>query len=295
MTRVRNFVFTWNNYPDDHDEKLKAITAKYIVYGKETSKTGTPHLQGTIIFKTLKSEKQVRQLMPGCHIEPCADIFASITYCKKDNVWTEHGTPPKTKTQIGEDEQDRWKNILEAAQDGRVDDIPYKIRFNQPRLIEYHRDQASKKRKFEDTEEQHEWYWGEARTGKSRKAREENPEAYLKMCNKWWDGYQDETTVLIEDLDKRHDILVHHLKKWADRYAFLAEYKGGAKKIRPEKIIVTSNYHPSDIWTDDRDLSPILHRFACTQFKKLKTAGTGAAPKSTSNNEDLYLPQTHDP
>ena len=132
MSRVRNFVFTWNNYPDDHDDQLKLLTVKYILYGKEISKTGTPHLQGTIVFHTLKSEKQVRKLMPGCHIEPCADLFASITYCKKDKDWTEHGTSPKTKTQIGELEQERWKNILQAAEDGRIDDIPYKIRFNQP-------------------------------------------------------------------------------------------------------------------------------------------------------------------
>ncbi|AGA18247.1 hypothetical protein [uncultured marine virus] len=258
--RFRNYTFTRNNWEDTVFEDT--LPCQYIVYGKEIAPTtGTPHLQGTVCFKDGKSFDAVQKLFKGCHIEVCANLPKSIAYCKEDGDFTERGTPPKTQKEKGAAEQDRWRDIREAAEEGRMEDIPSDVRFLHLRTINLHRDEASKKRKIDDTEEQHLWYYGASGTGKSRKAREENPEAYLKMCNKWWDGYNDEDVVLIEDFDKKHDVLVHHMKIWGDRYPYLAEYKGGARKIRPKKIIVTSNYHPEEIWHETSDLEPIMRRF----------------------------------
>lgn len=112
-----------------------------------------------------------------------------------------------------------------------------------------------------------EWYYGTTGTGKSLKARSENKGFYLKMCNKWWDGYLNEEVVLIEDFDKNHHVLGHHLKIWADRYAFPAEVKGSKVNLRPKKIIVTSNYHPQEIWANEpQTLEPILRRFKVSHF-----------------------------
>jgi len=63
----------------------------------------------------------------------------------------------------------------------------------------------------------------------------------------------------------------YHLKIWADRYAFNVEVKGGSMYVRPKIIVITSNYHPKDIWNDNTTLEPILRRFKVIKFVQLIT------------------------
>jgi len=129
------------------------------------------------------------------------------------------------------------------------------------------------------------WYYGATHTGKSFAARQEYPEAFIKSAkNKWWDGYKGEKHVIIDDIDKSHDYMGFDLKIWGDLYTFPAETKGGAIWARPEMIIVTSNYHPRDIWTDPNMLQPILDRFKVTRFVNL---GDLSTPSANSQHEQV--------
>lgn len=115
------------------------------------------------------------------------------------------------------------------------------------------------------------WYYGTTGVGKTHAAVTEFPSAYRKIANnKWWDGYNNEEAVIIDDFDKDHKYMGYHLKIWADRYAFQAEVKGSAKMIRPATICVTSNYHPKEIWEDSHTLDPILRRFKIVHFKTIE-------------------------
>lgn len=115
-----------------------------------------------------------------------------------------------------------------------------------------------------------EWIYGDTGTGKSTKARGENPGHYLKMLNKWWENYNDEEVVVIEDIGMTHNFIGDFMKIWADKYGFRAEVKGLSIVLRPQKIVVTSNYHPKQIWPDPGIHIPILRRFKLIPMYKNK-------------------------
>ena len=94
----------------------------------------------------------------------------------------------------------------------------------------------------------------------------ENPGAYIKRKNKWWDGYEGEDVVIIEEWSPDDKLSLQNLKEWADKWPFGAERKGGYMIIRPKKIIVTSNYHPNDCCERAEDSMALARRFKVTHF-----------------------------
>ena len=64
----------------------------------------------------------------------------------------------------------------------------------------------------------------------------------------------------MDDLDKTGACLAHYMKIWADGYAFNAEIKGGMVRPRYTTLLVTSNYLPEDIFTDDAELVAAIRR-----------------------------------
>lgn len=271
--RVCHFAFTHNNYDDvavKRYQEAVGSSVRYIVFGYEESSTGTPHLQGHVFYNHAKTLPSVVKRYPGAHISIARDPAKSIAYCKKGGKFEEYGVPLVDKITARDNSkaatEEYFKKIRLAAETGNVDAIPDSLRVRNPANLRLLRHIALSRDVQVDTDAQHEWYCGPSGTGKSRKAREENPGLYLKMCNKWWCGYESQDVVLIEDFDTDHAKLVHHLKVWADRYPFPAEFKGFTRVIRPKKIIVTANYTPKDIWHRSGDLDPILRRFKVTHF-----------------------------
>lgn len=272
MSEGKFWMFTINNPLDDDFINLDY---EYLVWQLERGENETIHCQGYVCFPTNHKFNRVRLMFgPQAHIELRRGKHSEAkAYCMKK--MTREAGP----YQYGDDSEiAEGKGCRSEMLDIRNeidDDVPevdiWTNHFSSyTRYFKHFREYKfiSSNKRLPDTTERMLWYCGPSGTGKSRKARDEHPDAYLKTCNKWWDNYRNEEVVILEDFDKDHKMLCHHLKIWGDRYPFHAEIKGGMMKIRPKLIIVTSNFHPNEIWDDEKDLEPIQRRFHVVKFHK---------------------------
>jgi len=82
---------------------------------------------------------------------------------------------------------------------------------------------------------------------------------YDKLLNKWWEDYEDEEFVLVDDIGP-DCIGAQHIKRWTDKKQFRGERKYSSVFIRPKRIAFTSNYHPKEIWPRAADWEAICDR-----------------------------------
>ena len=255
------FVFTWNNYDAVALEavaKFAETECKYLIYGKETGDSGTPHLQG---FFSLKKKQRVTGLKKkgmACHLDGARGTSEqAIEYCKKEGDYTEFGTPPS----VTQGNRTDLTEVCDAIKSGQAlnqvaDAFP-------EQFVKYGRGLRDLKLALEQPYNHDDvrglWIYGPPGTGKSHTARTLAPDAYLKPQSKWWDGYAGQHSVILADLDTH--ALGHYLKIWSDKYACTGETKGGTVHLQHRLFIVTSNYSPTQLFEDPLMAEAVERRF----------------------------------
>lgn len=266
---------------------------EYLVVGKEVSESGTPHLQCYGILKHRLRMAALSPLLPRAHLEkkmPKSTPLQASNYCKKGEQtkaeWTElgilgphfglnadffeHGELPERWGAAGGQATKRnWDTAMELAKMGKFDEMDNSILFPHYSAAKRIRQDYQRAPPPLETTCGY-WFVGPPGTGKSHAARERYPDFYDKPCNKWWDGYQDEETAIIDDFDLNHVCLGHYLKRWSDKYAFPAEHKGTTIQIRPKRIVVTSNYTIDRLFGGETVLAKALgRRFVVERFDEV--------------------------
>lgn len=256
----KHWCFTLNNYTSDDEERLRVLTERdteYLVFGRETSSTGTPHLQGYLILVNRKRFQQVKNLIgSNPHVEKKKGTpLQASEYCKKDGDYEEHGS-----LSSNQGKRTDLEKVVDMVKSGScIQEIAEEC---PEQYIKFGRGIRDLKLQLESSYDHHEcrgvWIYGSPGTGKSHSARAFDSGAFIKSQSKWWDGYQGEKTVILDDLDT--PTLGHHLKIWTDKYACTGETKGGTIHLRYQTFIITSNYTPEELWPEDPVMAAAVSR-----------------------------------
>ncbi len=243
FTQSKNWCFTdfelleWDKIYSRHDE----IT--YICWGKETCpKTKKDHIQGWIQFDKKKRMTGVKKVCRSkkIHIESCrGSEQENNKYCQKDNKYATLG---EFTTQGQRTDLEQLKKIIDEG--GTLETIANEnfhafIKYN--RGFQEYKKIIDKKLRADFRKVKVIHIHGKTGTGKTKKAMSyENVYKIQGDDMKWWDGYDGEKTIVIDEYDNQ--INCTKLLGILDGYRLRLEIKGSYTYANWDTVIITSNY-----------------------------------------------------
>lgn len=233
--------------------ELRKKYVRYVRAQREVSpKTKRLHWQGFLVLsKPMDLEVVKRKVLRDlkCHIERrMKSVKQCLEYCSKERTAVgkplEWGTPP----QQGKDAD------LLCVKEMAEKKIPRLQILNAypATVMKHHRalewviglTQTKRKRMTSLI-----WIHGPAGSGKTETAWAlAGTEAYDKNPgNRWWDGYEQQKRVVIDNLDSGC-IPYWYLNRLCDKTPFRVEIKCGTVEFDSKRVYVTSVSHPKDVY-----------------------------------------------
>lgn len=277
--RSRRWCFTWFGEPGrELDEKpaWDEVHMKYLVYQQEEcsteeEKTGQlrKHYQGFVIFQNKKTMGACKKLLGSTtvHVEMTKGTSQeALAYCLDLG---KEGTAKETQFEFGQrPSQGRRTDLEEVAKLITGGALLSTVAVTHPKEVaQYPRGlkllesiTISKQPLMGREQLEVLVYYGESRTGKTYDAVEEMPDAFIwRKPFKWWDHYNQETELIIDEYDGSLNICM--LLGVLDRYKFPIEVKGDTTYANWTKVIITSNIDPRD-W---HPKAKLVHRQALAE------------------------------
>lgn len=268
MSRLRNWCFTLHVQENkDYGSLINPTdTIRYAVWQLESCPTTSRlHIQGYIEFTNSVRLAHVKRLLgDGVHLEGRKGTRdQAAEYCKKTESRV---AGPWELGDYGGNMQGKRTDldlVAEAIQSGQriadiVEEYPVQyIKFRRGIEALYGRRTYQRSLRFRHVTVM--VYWGDAGTGKTRKAVEESAEDYYILGQGerlWWDGYEGQGTLILDDFYGW--IKYGELLRILDGYQYRCDVKGSTTYAFWDKVIITSNKHPRDWYS--HGLTPALER-----------------------------------
>lgn len=256
---------------------------------EEAPTTGYEHFQGYMEFSKVVKLGSLKKRWPSAHFEPRRGTRDQARdYCMKEDTRKSGPYEFGDWSKGGQGTRNDIVSAMALVKDN-VDEI--EIAEAMPTVwLKYHRGLREYKRMRtvkRDFKTVVQVFYGPTGTGKSRRAYEENPDAYFKPRGDWWDGYAGQDTVVLDDFTGwlPYSFLLNLL----DRYPLLVPFKGGFHQFTSRKVVITSNFRPSQWYTDKEKhpTAPLLRRIEeIIEFKKDEN------PLVTAEDLEKFLQET---
>lgn len=262
--------FTLTDYTDLYNKHSDLI--RYICWGKETCpSTGKIHHQGWIQLHKKKVLGGMKKLMgPKVSLRACkGDEFDNDIYCKKDNDFKSFGkfiTQGERTDLLGMKEFiDEGHTLKEIADENF--DLYCRYRSG---LTKY-KELVSKEKSKEFRKLEVNVLYGPTGCGKTRQAMAEAGYKIEGSNLKWWDGYEGEKCILIDEF--ANQIPITELLNILDGYQLRLSIKGGHTYALWNKVYITTNLN-FDEWYPNAKLmhkEALLRRI--TRFAEVSPTG----------------------
>lgn len=232
-------------------ERLADLTCNAHVASVEICpETGTPHLQGRIVFKRTYTFKAMQKILgERPHIEgtkcPLDD-----NYCRK--VESERAINIDNRKKKGErTDLDNMRDLVKETNSMRqVVDVARS--YQSVRMCEKWLEYNEPKREIDPNGIKVHWRWGPSGCGKTKYVWDMYPkeEVYTPTTYKWWQGYDGHKVVLIDEL-RANWCTFGQLLKLLDIYPYTVETKGGSRQIQATTWYITSAYPPEKLYNPE--------------------------------------------
>jgi len=261
MSRSRSYCFTLHT--DEAKEIKFPDNVRYAIYQYElTPTTNKLHAQGYMQINTPLSVKSASKILPGAHLEIAKGTLEdNIKYCSKTDTRLPGSNPYIFGEPLKQGQRTDLNKIHDLIKSGLT---PNQIAAECPsEFVKY----STGIRKLYDAlldvprkfKTEVIWLCGPTGSGKSQYAWGKAPDAYEKSNNKWWDGYNHEETIIMDDLDTTV-FPVKELLKLFDRYPYRLEIKGSSCQFNSKRIYVTHKDRPEFAFQSHPDKEEILRR-----------------------------------